>query len=156
VQLAELQADVQAMATGFKQDKKLGLIIRNEYCNPVYDTRFMWRLFAEEGRGIFEARYAILGHLQQGGDPSPFDRIQATRLATKCLDYIYEQGQQAEPAGAFIGLRTGQVQFTPLANFPSMMDAVTARPREQWWLALLPVMQSMAQPGPRSAQSPAN
>ena len=156
VQLAELQADVQAMATGFKQDKKLGLIIRNEYCNAVYDTRFMWRLFAEEGRGIFEARYAILGHLQQGGDPSPFDRIQATRLATKCLDYIYEQGQQAEPAGAFIGLRTGQVQFTPLANFPSMMDAVTARPREQWWLALLPVMQSMAQPGPRSAQSPAN
>lgn len=156
VQLAELQADVQAMATGFKQDKKLGLIIRNEYCNAVYDTRFMWRLFAEEGRGIFEARYAILGHLQQGGDPSPFDRIQATRLATKCLDYIYEQGQQAEPAGAFIGLRTGQVQFTPLANFPSMMDAVTARPREQWWLALLPVMQSMAQPGPRSAQSPGN
>lgn len=156
VQLAELQADVQAMATGFKQDKKLGLIIRNEYCNAVYDTRFMWRLFAEEGRGIFEARYAILGHLQQGGDPSPFDRIQATRLATKCLDYIYEQGQQAEPAGAFIGLRAGQVQFTPLAQFPIMMDAVTARPREQWWLALLPVMQSMAQAGPRSAQSPSH
>ncbi|RLT42830.1 MAG: 6-phosphofructokinase [Chloroflexi bacterium] len=154
VHLAELQADVQAMASGFKQDKKLGLIIRNEYCNAVYDTRFMWRLFAEEGRGIFEARYAILGHLQQGGDPSPFDRIQATRLATRCLDYIYEQGLQAEPAGAFIGLRAGQVQFTPLAEFPAMMDAVTARPREQWWLALLPVLKLMAQAGPQSANIP--
>jgi 6-phosphofructokinase len=38
-------------------------------------------LFEEEGTDLFDVRPAILGHLQQGGNPSPFDRIQATRFA---------------------------------------------------------------------------
>lgn len=31
-----------------------------------------------------EVRMSVLGHLQQGGDPSPFDRILATRYAYRC------------------------------------------------------------------------
>jgi 6-phosphofructokinase len=32
------------------------------------------RLYAEEGKGRFTVRQNILGHMQQGGWPSPFDR----------------------------------------------------------------------------------
>ena len=38
-------------------------------------------LFEREGGDLFDVREAVLGHVQQGGNPSPFDRIQATRLA---------------------------------------------------------------------------
>jgi len=50
-------------------------MIRSEHANDVYDTGFMCALFEEEGGGLFDVRQSILGHLQQGGDPSPFDRI---------------------------------------------------------------------------------
>lgn len=33
-----------------------------------------------------ETRVTVLGHLQRGGTPSPFDRILATRLGTLCCD----------------------------------------------------------------------
>ncbi len=35
-----------------------------------------------EGRTGLETRYTILGHLQRGGTPSPFDRFLATQFAT--------------------------------------------------------------------------
>jgi len=37
-----------------------------------------------------EARSVILGHLQRGGPPTAFDRILATRLATKAVELINE------------------------------------------------------------------
>ena len=67
-----------------------GLLIRNEQANEVYTTGFMCALFEEEGKDLFDVRQAILGHLQQGGAPSPFDRIQATRLAKRCIEYLIE------------------------------------------------------------------
>ena len=35
-----------------------------------------------------ESRLTILGHVQRGGTPSPFDRVLATRLGTACARYI--------------------------------------------------------------------
>ncbi|MGD0878056.1 MAG: 6-phosphofructokinase, partial [Anaerolineales bacterium] len=88
VTLRDMQIDVANLNRAFEAGKRLGLILRSEYSNKVYNTPFMCALFEEEGRGVFDVRPAILGHLQQGGDPSPFDRIQATRLSRLCLDYL--------------------------------------------------------------------
>ena len=41
----------------------------------------------EKSTGL-EARVTILGHLQRGGAPSPFDRILATRLGTYACDLV--------------------------------------------------------------------
>ena len=35
-----------------------------------------------------ETRNVVLGHLQRGGSPSPFDRILGTQLGTKAVDFI--------------------------------------------------------------------
>jgi 6-phosphofructokinase 1 len=45
---------------------------------------------AEELQKItgLETRVTILGHLQRGGTPSALDRLLATRLGTKAIDYI--------------------------------------------------------------------
>jgi 6-phosphofructokinase 1 len=60
----------------------MGLIIINERANKVYNTNFVASLFEEEGKGSFSVRKAVLGHLQQGGDPSPIDRIRYVHTHT--------------------------------------------------------------------------
>ncbi|MBS1254141.1 MAG: ATP-dependent 6-phosphofructokinase [Anaerolineales bacterium] len=150
VTLSDLEADLSHLVTGFKKGKRLGLMIRNEAANPVYTTDFTCRLFEEEGGGLFDVRQAILGHLQQGGNPTPFDRIQATRLATRCIEFLVEEAEKTSPRGAFIGFQAGQVQFTGLEDLPRMIEKDYGRPKEQWWMDLRPIAKVLAQPGPNS------
>ena len=88
-----------------------------------------------------------LGHVQQGGSPSPFDRIQATRLAARCIELLVDQVGQDRAESAMIGLERGRIHFTPLADFPSMIEADAHRPRLQRWMALRPLAKVMARPG---------
>jgi len=44
----------------------------------------------EEMTGL-ETRTVVMGHLQRGGTPTPFDRILATRLGTKIVDLIEDK-----------------------------------------------------------------
>src|SRR6185295_16950210 len=106
---------------GFEGGRRLALLIKNEYANPLYTTGFLCSLFEEESKELFDVRQAILGHLQQGGDPSPFDRIQATRLAAKCIEFLIEQAEQTPPAASFIGIKAGQVKFFSLEDLPRML-----------------------------------
>jgi 6-phosphofructokinase 1 len=153
VKLRDLLADLEELIAGFKHGKRLGLLIRNEEANPIYTTGFMCSLFEEEGGDLFDVRQTILGHVQQGGDPSPFDRTHATRLAVKCIEYLIEEAVKEEPESAFIGLEAGKVQFHPLEDLPRMMDEVHGRPKKQWWMDLRPVARLLAQPMP---SGPAN
>jgi len=41
----------------------------------------------EKHAGI-ECRVAVLGHLQRGGTPTPFDRLLATRFAVEALELV--------------------------------------------------------------------
>jgi 6-phosphofructokinase 1 len=73
----------------------------------------------EDITGI-ETRTVVMGHLQRGGTPTPFDRILATRLGTKTVDMIENKsfGYMAAAKGSSIiavpldevagGLRTVQ------------------------------------------------
>ncbi len=44
----------------------------------------------EDLTGI-ETRTVVMGHLQRGGSPTAFDRVLATRLGTRAVDYIQEK-----------------------------------------------------------------
>lgn len=148
VTLSDLQVDVENLSQGFRSGKKLGLMIRNEYANDIYTTGFMCALFEEEGRDLFDVRPAILGHQQQGGDPSPFDRIQATRLARLCLEFLTEECAKDTSHSAFVGLQEGKYQYHDMRDFERMVDLEYNRPKEQWWLALRDVASLLAKPGP--------
>ena len=148
VSLRDLVEDLEKLIMGFKSGKRLGLMIRNESANKVYTTPFMAALFEEEGGDLFDVRTAILGHLQQGGDPSPFDRIQATRLAGRCIEFLAEQVGGTPPSSAFIGLSEGKLQFQSMEDFTRMADETFGRPKKQWWLELRPIARLLAQPGP--------
>jgi len=149
VRLKDLQIDVEGLNYGFSHGKRLGLIIRSENANLVYNTAFMCSLFEEEGHDLYDVRQSILGHLQQGGIPSPFDRIQATRLATRSIDYLIDQVEKSSSEGAFIGLHGKEITFHNMEDFERLVDIKKQRPKEQWWMDLRPIARTLAQPSPR-------
>lgn len=149
VTLQDMLNDVNELMDGFLKGKRLGLIIRNELSNEIYDTAFMAALFEEEGGDLFDVRQAILGHMQQGGNPSPYDRILATRFAAKSIDYLEAQIQAQEYTSACIGQVSGEIQFKDLRDIPRMLDIAHARPKKQWWMRLREIARIMAQPEPQ-------
>ncbi|MFN2188134.1 MAG: 6-phosphofructokinase, partial [Candidatus Promineifilaceae bacterium] len=148
VTLNDMVTDVGQLITGFSHGKRLGVIIRNEKANETYSTGFMCALFEEEGGDLFDVRQAILGHIQQGGNPSPFDRIIATRLATACVEKLEEELAGSEPESSCVGLQHGKITFTNFDAVDRMMDWEYRRPRKQWWLGLQDIARVLAQPGP--------
>ena len=151
ITLTDLQADVDNLIEAFELGKRLGLMIRNELADPLYSVAFMCALFEKEGGELFDVREAILGHMQQGGNPTPFDRIQAIRLAANCIDYLIAEAGKANPVSAAIGLQGGRVMFTGLEDLPRLTAKEARRPKDQWWLDLRDIARIMAQPGPRVA-----
>jgi 6-phosphofructokinase 1 len=148
VTLKDLEKDLADLMRGFEGGKRISLMIRNENVNPLYTTAFMYALFEEEGKSLFDVRQAILGHLQQGGNPSPFDRIQATRLAARCIEQLSELAEKENPPVMFVGLQGGQIQFFNIEDMPRMADMTFSRPKEQWWMDLREVAKVLSKPGP--------
>lgn len=146
ITLKDLQADVENMLKSFEGGRRLYMAIRNERASPHYTTDFLCRLFEEESQTRFDVRQDILGHIQQGGNPSPFDRILATRLATRCIDYLTQQLAEKSTECAFIGLSEGKVTLFPLKEMADMVDWSYRRPKKQWWLGLRTIVHAMAQP----------
>lgn len=152
ITLDDLWADVTHLRQGFSGGKRLGLMIRNENADKIYTTPFLTALFEKEGGNLFDVRPVVLGHVQRGGRPSPFDRIQATRLATKALLHLIEAAQQGSSVAVAIGRRAGTIEFTDLKKLPTLIEAGAQRPKEQRWLSLQPVAEIMAQPEPQLPQ----
>ena len=50
-----------------------------------------FRMYTEEGKNHFTVRDNVLGHSQQGGTPSSFDRNMSTKLAAKTVSWLTEQ-----------------------------------------------------------------
>jgi 6-phosphofructokinase 1 len=148
ITLNSMKEDLDMLVRGFREGKRLGLVIRSEEANATYDTLFMRALFEEESGGTFAVRASILGHLQQGGDPSPFDRIQATKLARRSVGFLVEQAAERRPAAAFVGMEAGEVQFHPLEDLPRMIDEPNRRAKAQWWLGLRSINNALARSGP--------
>jgi phosphofructokinase-like protein len=58
-----------------------------------------------------EVRVTVLGHVQRGGSPSPFDRILATRFGACAVDLV-AQGE----FDRMVCLRAGKIESVPLAE----------------------------------------
>ncbi|MBX9876667.1 MAG: 6-phosphofructokinase [Beijerinckiaceae bacterium] len=89
IHLSDLQRDAQHLQKRFLDDRKQGrLIIRNEFSSETYSAELISKILEEESQGAFDSRWVVLGHLQQGGSPSPLDRIRGIRLAVLAMSYI--------------------------------------------------------------------
>jgi ATP-dependent phosphofructokinase / diphosphate-dependent phosphofructokinase len=70
-----------------------------------------WLAREIESRTGHEARTTVLGHVQRGGTPSPFDRWLATRFGLHAVDAVHEGD-----FGAMVALRGTRITRVPIAE----------------------------------------
>jgi 6-phosphofructokinase 1 len=58
-----------------------------------------------------EVRAMVLGHIQRGGSPSPFDRVLATRFGAASVDLVSK-----EAYGQMVSVQGGKIGSVPLAG----------------------------------------
>ncbi|PAA70679.1 hypothetical protein BOX15_Mlig002121g2, partial [Macrostomum lignano] len=158
--LAVLLDDVRHLKQKMHDDCGLqrGLILRNELANENYSTDFVYRVFKEEGKGVFDCRSNVLGHMQQGGTPSPYDRNLATKFGVKAADWfsrVLSGGAAGRPAtvdesatasAAIVGITKRGTSVRPVTELLSDTDFKLRmqRPDTQWWLKLRPLLRILA------------
>ncbi|MEL4504744.1 6-phosphofructokinase [Luteococcus sp. H138] len=144
ISLGDLYHDMEWLRDSFEGGRRLFLAIRNERASEHYDTEFLANLLEEEGKDTFDVRHSILGHIQQGGAPTPFDRLLATRLVSNALNLLDEGWATKRCESWYIGLQEGAVAKQPLAHMMEHVDPTFRRPLEQWWMELREVFADVA------------
>nr|AOE43221.1 phosphofructokinase [Cavenderia deminutiva] len=139
VSIASLTEDLKMFVDRFHREHKIGLIIKSESASNTYSTKFIYELFREEGKHLFDVRESILGHLQQGGNPSSLDRLGASRLMYNFYHLLQEEviEKSNRSWAGCIGIVQGHVKFTELKQMEKEINHKYRRPEEQWWIDLL-------------------
>lgn len=142
--IQDLKTNVEHLTEKMKKDIQRGLVLRNEKCHEHYTTDFIHKLYSAEGKGIFDCRVNVLGHLQQGGAPSPFDRNYGTKLGVRSVQWLTEkmtenfrQGRvfaNAPETACVIGLSRKVLSFNPVTELKEQTDFEHRMPKVQWWL----------------------
>ncbi|TKS71579.1 ATP-dependent 6-phosphofructokinase, muscle type [Collichthys lucidus] len=148
------RVNVEHLVEKMKTTVKRGLILRNEKCNTNYTTDFIFNLYTEEGKGVFDCRKNVLGHMQQGGTPSPFDRNFGTKMGIKSVLWLtdklkecYRHGRifaNSPDSACVLGMRKRCLVFQPLAELKDDTDLEHRIPKTQWWLKLRPLLKILA------------
>ena len=155
--LDDLHQDLLHLMGKFKQGLKRGILLYCEKAHPEYNTDFVAKFFNGEGKGNFVSRASVLGHLQQGGSPSPYDRILGAKMGSKAATFIMEQVQKNTLAdgqlqatscesAAILGILGQSYSFSPLALLEKRTDFEhrTIAGQSQWWLPLRILMRNLA------------
>lgn len=113
---------VQKMKKGIQRY----IILRNENASVNYTTQFIVQIFKEEGKDSFETKINVLGHAQQGGSPSPFDRNFGTKLAARAIEWLLGKAKESvsttdgvvftkeSTSAVVLGLIERSMVFTPV------------------------------------------
>ncbi|XP_005383965.2 PREDICTED: ATP-dependent 6-phosphofructokinase, platelet type isoform X3 [Chinchilla lanigera] len=150
--IRDLQSNVEHLTEKMKTTIQRGLVLRNESCSENYTTDFIYQLYSEEGKGVFDCRKNVLGHMQQGGAPSPFDRNFGTKISARAMEWITAKLKESPGKGKFVtddsicllGIRKRNLLFQPVTELKKETDFEHRIPNEQWWLKLRPLMKILA------------
>uniref|UniRef100_A0A8C4HDK5 ATP-dependent 6-phosphofructokinase n=1 Tax=Dicentrarchus labrax TaxID=13489 RepID=A0A8C4HDK5_DICLA len=146
----DLKTNVDHLTEKMKKDIQRGLVLRNEKCHENYTTDFIHKLYSSEGKGVFDCRVNVLGHLQQGGAPSPFDRNFGTKLGVRAVQWISERLTENFRQGRL----TVKTHIKPdrccdYTFFPHQIALILSKkihrmPKVQWWFKLRPMLKMLA------------
>lgn len=99
--------------------------------------------------------FLLLGHMQQGGSPTPFDRNMGTKLAAKAVEWMVEKlCASTRPDGTIcadqpdsavmLGIMKRHYMYTPVQELKSQTDFKHRLPKSQWWLKMRPLLRILA------------
>ncbi|KAK6471210.1 ATP-dependent 6-phosphofructokinase [Huso huso] len=150
----DLEVNVEHLIEKMKTTVKRGLILRNEKCNLNYTTDFLFNLYSEEGRGTFDCRKNVLGHMQQGGTPTPFDRNFGTKLGAKAVLWLSDKLKECcrhgrvfantPDSACVLGMKKRNLVFQPVSELKEQTDFEHRIPKQEWWLTLRPILKILA------------
>lgn len=148
ITLPQLAEDTQRMINAFEHGRHLYLVIRNEDASEYYTTDFLGRIFEEEGHKLFDVRTSVIGHAQQGGNPSPFDRTMAARIVNSAINVLDDELRtRVKNSRSFhIGMVDGVIQAMPLSHMGDLIDMEARTQFEPWWLPLRHVVNVVSDP----------
>ncbi|XP_072902592.1 ATP-dependent 6-phosphofructokinase, liver type-like isoform X1 [Hemitrygon akajei] len=154
INIHDLTANVEHLTGKMKTTVQRGLVLRNEKCHPHYTTEFLYNLYSAEGKGVFDCRTNVLGHMQQGGAPTPFDRNFGTKLGVKAVQWLTEKLQESHRKGrvfanspetaCVLGMNRKALVFRPVTELKGETDFEHRMPKGQWWLRLRPLLKMLA------------
>lgn len=103
-------------------------MIRAEGAHPYYTTDVLARIFEAEADDLYDVRQAVLGHVQQGGNPSPFDRVLAARLAADVVAAVSAALGAGRSMAVAIGLDNGEIARTSLRRVDDLVELGASPP----------------------------
>ncbi|MDR1806980.1 MAG: 6-phosphofructokinase, partial [Propionibacteriaceae bacterium] len=117
VTLAQIERDLAWITQSFdEEDRDFFLIVRNENANANYTTDVLAHLLDEASQGRYDTRTMVIGHIQQGGTPTPADRILATELTAVALARVTEEWECAGRGYYCVGVDTDRYGVTEFAD----------------------------------------
>jgi 6-phosphofructokinase 1 len=147
VTLAQIQRDLEWINQSFdEEDRDFFLVVRNENANANYTTDVLAHLLDESGQGRYDTRTMVIGHIQQGGTPTPLDRILATELTEFALRTVADEWAAGGCGYHCVGVDTERITVTDLGAAWQTIDPAHQRPAQQWWLGLADLIQWVGRP----------
>ena len=144
ISLSQLSEDAARIVKAFEGGRDLYLVIANEEASEYYTTDMLTKIFEAESRGLYDVRPAVLGHMQQGGNPSPFDRTLAVRLANYAIGELSRQFEKGKRDGVFVGLSDGEIKVQRLTHMDELIDLKTRLPVDPWWRGLEEILYTVS------------
>ena len=137
--LEQMNELVSVMRQRFTQtEAQMGLVINSENASALYSSAFIRDLHQNALADLkVSSRMANLAGIQQGGDPSPMDRIFSGRMALSAVEHLNHCCRDKRVESVFCGLVDDLPLTTPLSEFARMVDHMNRRPLKQPWLDLL-------------------
>ncbi|VEI12766.1 6-phosphofructokinase [Trueperella bialowiezensis] len=136
VTLSQLARDTKKMISSFESGRQLYLVVRNENASEYYNANVMGNIFEQEGNQLFDVRSVVLGHAQQGGNPSPFDRTLAVRLVDAAMSKLQELLDAGRHVSYHVGMIDGEIEARPIAHMNELIDMDDRLPYDPWYLPL--------------------
>jgi 6-phosphofructokinase 1 len=159
INITTLARDIEFLRHNFASERGAShpgkIILRNECASSTYTTQVIADIIREEARGRFESRTAVPGHFQQGGKPSPMDRIRAVRMAIRCIQHIESYASMTrdeidadDMSCSVIGIKGSEVVFSKFAGKDGLEETDTdwehRRPKNELWLNLVDVVDTLS------------
>ncbi|GAB7351403.1 hypothetical protein MBLNU459_g2077t1 [Dothideomycetes sp. NU459] len=156
IHLNMLASDIAHLKEQFAKDKGQNrsgkIILRNEKASKTYTTEMIANIIREESGGKFDSRFAVPGHVQQGGIPSPMDRVRAVRFGVKSLQHIetfFDKSRDevaADPmSAAIIGIVGAKVKFSSMEKVENEeTDWKDRRPKHEFWTDLVQIVNTLS------------
>lgn len=128
--IGHLSETAQRLRVRFREKSRRGIVLfRNERTFCSMSTGSFCKALKTDSEDLFDTDFSVLGQLEEGSNPSPVDRINASMLGFKAVDMCLENC-----GVGVVGFREDAIEFTAIEDVLRDFDRELNRARNPLWL----------------------